>query len=253
MADFLHPFSMNEMFEPNCRVTVTGEHFFFDKKLYSNIYGIAFFSAPDEYGNNPHISQAVAGHPSILDEFLNDGMHHGEARVNQDFEIRQNIMKNVDKRFLTRPEQKTITGGGKRLSCSFDGNISFHGEDTIMLMYGSVLPATVLITESAVTLMLPFSPFPTLSFMKGKRILQTTDYPYRASPFEPPEDVAIDFATYTNALSLKLNEDMTGILNVDYYLEVGASKCENAKFTIEFSPLSKKDEASVNDTERTNE
>lgn len=239
MTDFLRPFSMKEMFEPNCRVTLNGEHFFADKKLYTNIYGVAFFSEPGDYTDNPHISPALSGFPSLIDEFIGDGMPLN-SHVRGDYPIRSGVMSNVDKRF-TAPPKKSPSQGPKKLSGSFLGNLSIHGDDSLVLVYGSIIPATVCITDDAVSMMLPFSPFSSISFIKGKRILQTVDYPYRATPHDIPEDIAVDFSTYTKDLSLMLREDLTGTLKVEYYLEVGASKCESASFTLDFAPLAPQD------------
>ena len=252
MTDFLRPFGMKDVFEPNCKVTVSGEHFFSDKKLYTNFYGIAFFSPTDEYTSNPHISPVLSGFPSILDDFLSEGPY-SQSSVKQDYNIRQNIMRNIDRKFISPKSVKTdIPGGGKKLSCSYLGNVSFHGDDTLVLMYGSILPSTVCITDNAVSMMLPFSPFSSISFVKGKRTLQTIDYPVQFSPFLPPENIAVDFATYTKNLSLMLREDLTGTLNIEYYLEVGASKCESGKLSIDFAPLPKEDTQFLSDENERN-
>ena len=244
---------MKDMFEPNCKVTISGEHFFSDKKLYTNFYGIAFFSPTDEYTSNPHISPVLSGFPSILDDFLSEGPY-SQSNVKQDYNIRQNIMHNIDKKFISRPSVTADTlNGGKKLSCSYLGNVSFPGDDTLVLMYGSILPCTVCITENAVSMMLPFSPFSSISFVKGKRTLQTIDYPVQLSPFLPPENIAVDFATYTKNLSLELRKDLTGTLNIEYYLEVGASKCESAKLAINFAPLPHDDKNPLSQNEERNE
>jgi hypothetical protein len=254
MTDYIRPFGMKDLFEPNCNVTLSGEHFYSDKKLYSNFYGIAFYSSPDEYANNPHISPSLSHFPSIIDEFISDGFRFPESPEKQDYTIRQNIMQNIDRRFISRPPLKTEnTTGGRKLSCSYKGNISFHGDDSLVLTYGTVVPSTVCITENSVSMMLPFSPFSSISFVKGKRTLQTIDYPVQFSPFSPPEDITVDFATYTKDMSLMLREDLTGTLKLDYYLEVGASVCERARIQFDFSPLKKPIEDSVKDTERTKE
>ena len=60
----------DENFSPNCRVNIRGEHFFTDKKLYSNLYGMGFFSDSDNIYNNPHISSSCENLPGILDEYF---------------------------------------------------------------------------------------------------------------------------------------------------------------------------------------
>lgn len=66
MTEDIKSLLLTEMFTPNCRITVSGEHFFSDRKLYTNPYGIAFFSSSQDYCDNPHISPAISHMPVYL-------------------------------------------------------------------------------------------------------------------------------------------------------------------------------------------
>lgn len=236
MTEDIKSLLLTEMFTPNCRITVSGEHFFADRKLYTNPYGIAFFSSSQDYCDNPHISPAISHMPGILDDYFAFFPTLRDSYVAKYCNIRNNIMKTVDKKFTV--SKKVFNPSPCRLDCSYLGNISVQAGNSIVIQYGAVMPGTVCITgEDTVSAVFPFSPFSNISFLKEKRTMQSVDYPVSNESFLLPDDITVDFSVNTKKLSCSIRDDLTGSLELDYTVEVGAVKCENSKIKFEISKL----------------
>ncbi|MBE6572640.1 MAG: hypothetical protein E7656_10370 [Ruminococcaceae bacterium] len=232
MTEDIRSMLMGEFFSPNCRVKVRGEHFFTDKKLYSNMYGIAFFSEAQEYGDNPHISPSCERLPGILDEYFTIDNLAENIAANGNFELRDAITQNIDKKFIAKPTKKREMKSV--IECSYLGHISQETDESILLSYGAMLPTTLCITgNDTVSAVLPFSPFPNLSFLKGQRTFMTVDYPIPTEPFLPPEDITIDFAVTAKKMEIDLKDDLSGKIVLAYSIEVGVTNCEVSKVTFE--------------------
>lgn len=236
MNHTVSPLFDSETFPTNCRVHLTGKHFFADRIFYTNLYGLSFYSSPEEYGDNPYISSSCARAPGLLESFL-----EGESYAHPDFyppvgDLQARIRSQIHPKFQKRP-------AGKRrdmysLSCLYEGNLSRQG-DSLILQYGTGLPCVFCITgENAVTARLPFSPFPELSFEKEKRVMQTLYYPVPREEGQAPEELAVDFSVTTKQFSNTLREGKPGALTVEYVLDIGAARCESSRFCLEVEPLS---------------
>ena len=227
---------LGELFPPNCRVRVRGEHFFTDGKLYSNLYGLAFFSDTQSFGQNPYISPSCEKLPGILDNYFNDPFPIS-SNVNSEFEIRDAITANINEKFFIKKTAKSVE---KKpiIDCIFTGHINHENENSILITYGAVLPTTLCITDDdTISAVLPFSPFPYLTFFKGNRTFSTVDYPLPTEPMMPPEAVTVDYAVTVKKMEIALNDNLTGKIFLDYSIEVGVTKCEITKLTIEILPL----------------
>ena len=232
MTDDIQSILLSEMFVTNCKIRIKGDHFFADRKLYSNLYGIAFFSETNNFSDNPHISSACARLPGILDEYFGD--LHDIPSSHGEYELSDSITARIDEKYLAAaPKKKTLRWTS---DCSFLGNISLHPDGSYVICYGTVLPTTLCISHDALTAILPFSPFSNLSLLRGKRTLQSVDYPLPATPFAPPEDITIDFATSVKKLSYSFADDLSGRIELEYSVEVGVTKCEQSKMIFEISP-----------------
>ena len=222
----------DENFSPNCRVNIRGEHFFTDKKLYSNLYGMGFFSDSDNIYNNPHISSACENLPGILDEYFTlDNLAQNIAATGN-FEIRDAITQNFDKQFLAPPAKKRKLKSN--IFCSFPARISRQNGEGLMLSYGTSLLTTLCITGGdTISAILPYSPFSNLTFFKGDRVYMTVDYLLPPEPQMPPEFITIDFAVTTKKMEIALGDDLTGKIELEYSIEVGVTKCEVSKVTFE--------------------
>lgn len=227
---------LGEFFPPNCRIKIRGEHFYTDRKLYSNIYGIAFFPDSYSYGNNPYISPLCEKLPGILEDYF-PHENADDKNFHEQFDIRDAITANVDEKFHIAQSKKK-SDGNPIIECTFLGHISHETEDSVLLTYGAVIPTTLCITgDDTISAVLPFSPFPNLTFLKSNRTFMTVDYPVPTEPLMPPEDITIDFAVTTRKMKIMLNDDLTGKIILEYSIEVGVTKCDVSKITIEIFPM----------------
>ena len=235
MTNDIQSLLLSEMFVPNKRITISGEHFFADKDLYSNFYGVAFFSSFPEADRNPYISPVYAAIPGIIDDFLSDGVAAMPTRPAPHGEILSGILGCIDKKYRSTPAHDKQSLKSK-LCCTFEAGVYADGNN-ININYGTVLPNTLCITENyALTAQLPFSPFSYISMLCGQRTLQSVEYPLSHGPLLPPEDVIIDFAVTAKKLSVKLNDDLCGSIELEYSLDVGATKCERSKLRFDILP-----------------
>jgi len=227
---------LSEMFVPNKRITVSGEHFFADKDLYTNFYGMSFFSSLPGAERNPYIAHFYRSMPGIIDEFLSDGMPGFPTRPAPPGELLTNILNCIDKKYITshKPEAPVFKNS---FSCSYEAEVMHDGKN-LNIRYGTVLPNTLCITEDyAITAQLPFSPFTYISLLRGQRTLQSAEYSLSREPLMPPEDVIIDFSVTAKKLSVDLDSDFCGRIDLEFSLDVGAAKCENTKLTFDISPM----------------
>lgn len=234
MKDIIDSLGSVGLFEENCTVKISGEHFFFDPKLYTNMYGLSFFGSILEYSDNPYIAPELAGTRSLLDEFLDDGLAPYAPTTIRESALQKSIMQNVSKEFVVRHEKKK--GGAKTFSLTCPGNYHFVGDGSILLTYGTVMPSSILIRNDTATMQMAFSPFSSVSLIKGQRVMHSADFPVQTSPLIPPELVTVDYVTCAKQVYVELLPNYVGVIDIEYYLEVAASKCESAKVHIEFLP-----------------
>lgn len=232
---------LGEVFPPNCRIKIRGEHFFTDRKLYSNLYGLAFFSDTQNFGENPYISPVCEHLPGILDDYFNEPFPVASG-VREEYEIRDAVTANVNEKFrITKPQKKRDANAV--IECNFSGHIHRENEESVLLTYGAVLPTTLCITgNDTLSGVLPFSPFPYLTFFKDNRTFSTVDYPLPTEPMMPPEDITIDYAVTVKKLNIDLDDELLGKIELEYSIEVGVTKCEITKITFEIRPLDDEDD-----------
>ncbi len=241
MTDEIQSLLLTELFVPNCKVKIVGDHFFADRKLYTNMYGVAFFSGSANFGENPHISAACTKLPGILDEYFGDV--YPTSSASGEYELCDSVMSVMDKKYIEdRTSKKKLRWN---TSCTFLGNLSLHSDGSCVLSYGTVLPTTLCFTENALSAILPFSPFSNISLLEGQRTLQSVDYPLPTVPFAPPEDITIDFSATAKKLSYSFSEDAAGKIELEYSIEVGVTKCEHSKMTFVITPYSEDQEDEI--------
>lgn len=233
MTDSLNSLLLTELFVPNCKVMISGKHCFFDRNIYANPYGIAFFNSPDDFSDNPYIAPIYAGMPGILDEYFDDGIPQASQK-HLNCEMREKITENIPSRFLLKkdPDKKNSL---RSFECCYDGCISVDASGSVVLKYGTVMPDVICITGSVISASFPFSPISCVTFTKGKRTMQSVDYPVSHGPFLPPEDISIDFATTATKLEANLDCDLYGTVELEYTIDVGAAKCEKSYLKIQIS------------------
>lgn len=233
MLDTLHPLILCENYDTNCCVKVRAEHFFTDKRLYTNMFGLTFFDGAENVRENPHISPVCRNMPGILDEYLSDGLpEFDSARGN--FEIRDTITEMFPKEFRTAPEKDKNPKAV--IDCAFPGRVECEN-GPVSISYGIFVPTTIYITgKDSIIADLPFSPFSSLSFASGKRIFHTVDCPVDPNPFSSNEDdITVDFAVTTKKLEIALSKELSGKIVLDYSIEVGVTTCEVSKLVFEIS------------------
>ncbi len=220
--------------KPNCRIRVHGEHFFADRKLYSNMYGIAFFPEGKGFGNNPHLSPSCENLPGILDEYFPDEFA-AKGPVRSEFGIRDAIMANIPKQFIKQPQKKKEHKPS--IGCTFDGYILREKSGAVILSYGAIIPTALCIMgDDAISAFLPFSPFANLSFLKGKRIFQSMEYLLPTEHFDPSDDLTVDFSVLAKKMEIDLSAELFGRIVLEYSIDVGVTKCERSKLVFDISP-----------------
>ncbi len=233
MLNTLNPFLLCVNFEQNCRVRVRADHFFTDKRLFTNMFGLTFFDGAESGHENPHISPVCRNMPGILDEYFSDGLpEFNSAKGN--FEIRDAITAMFPKKFRVEPEKNKNPKAV--IDCAFPGRIE-RENGVFSISYGIFIPTTIYVTgEDTLCANLPFSPFPSLSFALGKRVLHTVDYPVDPNPLSSnTETVTVDFAVTTKNLEIAISNEFSGRIALDYSIEVGVTTCEVSKIVFEFS------------------
>lgn len=237
MTENIHSLLLGDPFVPNRRITVTGEHFFADKNLFANFYGISFFSCPEQLVDNPYISPLYANLPSILDDYFDDGVPDVKSAELLPGEISENITKMISEEFHIKP-QKTSSASIFKFSACFECRAEFDENATLILTYATIMPNTLCITGGDfITARLPFSPLTDLAFSKDKRTLQAVNIPVSREPFLPPDELTVDFAVNTKKLETALDDQGCGIINLNYSIEIGTSKCETSKLTFNISKI----------------
>lgn len=233
-----------EKFVPNCTVCVTGEHFFTDRVFYTNPYGLSFFDSPEQYGDNPFIAPQYADKPGLFEEMAGDVVPPQNVSI-PPAEREAAVMRQINPRFIVNAakdgaeKQKSI----KKISCRFDGNLSVQGQ-SVILQYGTVIPCLLCITDDCVSADFPFSPFSEVTFQRDRSVMQTLYYPYPNPDYLiPPEEVAIDFLVTTKKLVNTLRPNAPGVLQINYTLTVGATRCESVKLQFEVTPKNDADMA----------
>jgi hypothetical protein len=204
---------------------------FFDKNIYTNPYGIAFFGSAGDYSDNPYISPAYAGMPGILDDYFDDGIPVSSDSSTQS-DMQNEIMKNIPQKFIKKTA-KYKQNSARTFECLYDGCLTTES-GSVILQYGAVVPSVICITGDVISAFLPFSPISHITFSKGKRTLQTVEYPVSHVPFLPPENIAIDFAVTCRKLDVTLDCDLYGSAEIAYTTDIGATKCESSKIKLEF-------------------
>lgn len=231
MTDNIHSMLLSDPYVPNCRMTIRGEHFFADKNLFSNFYGISFFSSPEQLVDNPYISPIYANLPGILDDYFDDGIPYGNQSEISPGELSEKITSLISEEFLVK-QKKASTNSIFRFEATFDCRAEYDENGTLILTYGTIMPNTLCIKDgSFVSAVLPFSPLSNLGMTKNKRTLQAINIPVSRELFLPPEEITIDFAVNTKKLEAMLDPTGCGQIALSYTVEIGTSKCETSKMT----------------------
>ncbi|MBR5528595.1 MAG: hypothetical protein IKV97_06275 [Clostridia bacterium] len=244
MTDGIQSLILQEAFVPNRKMMISGEHIFTDKDLYTNFYGVSFFSTMQHAERNPYVSGIYSMMPGILEEFMGDGLPHMPQRPTPPGEMQYKTMKCVDKKFILPPERESKTVS-RKFSCSYGASVGTDG-NSVIVSYGTVLPNTLCITDGdTLTAQMPFSPFSHVTFFKNQRTLQSAEFPILRDPEIPPEDLLIDFCVTVKKLECHLDCDLCGYIDLEYSLDVGAAQCESAKMHFEISLLAEDPEESI--------
>ncbi len=220
--------------KPNCRITVCGEHYFTDRKLYSNMYGIAFFPEGKGFGDNPHIFPSCKNLPGILDEYFPDEIAAG-VNTMVEYPIRDAIMANIPEQFITQPQKRKDRNAS--IACAYDGYILRQESGAIIFSYGDIIPTALCIMgDDSISTFLPFSPFPNLSFAKSERVFQSLEYLLPTEPLEPPNDLTVDFSVLTKKMEIDLSDELFGRIVLEYSIDVGVTRCESSKLVFKIAP-----------------
>lgn len=231
MTENIHSLLLCDPYVPNRRITITGEHFFADKNLFSNFYGISFFSSPEQLVDNPYISPFYSNLPGILDDYFDDGIPGGNQTAISPGELAEKITNLISEEFHTKP-QKAPANSIFKFEASFDCRAEYDENGSLILTYGTIMPNTLCITDGRfLSASLPFSPLSNLAFSKNKRTLQAINIPVSRELFMPPEEITVDFAVNTKKLDVMLDDSGCGQINLSYSIEIGTSKCETSKMS----------------------
>lgn len=237
MTENIHSLLLGDPFVPNRRMTIKGEHFFADKNLFSNFYGISFFSSPEQLVDNPYISPFYSNLPGILDEYFDNGIPVVNPTELSPGKIAESITNNISEEFIVKPQKKSNNSIFK-FSASFECRAEIDENGSFVYTYGTIMPNIICVTKTNyMTAILPFSPLSNLAFSKEKRTLQALNIPVSRELFLPPEEITVDFAINTKKLSAYFDSDGCGYIDINYNIEIGTSKCETSKISFEVIPL----------------
>lgn len=224
--------------EPNCRVRLSGRHYYTDRVFYINPYGVTFYDMPDTSRDNPFVAASHRNSLSVLDHYFDEPfMPPIPTAPLAPSETEARILRQMDEKYVC-PDSSDCPREVYRLACDCEGRISRNG-DSILLSYGTIVPTVLCLRgQEHLSADFAFSPISDVTFERGARVAQTMPFTLPAfTPCVPPEEITVDFSVHTDKLSNDLTVEHGGRLELSYSVIVGTTRCEVTQLTVEVRRL----------------